>query len=208
MGKIKKYGMIMIYSLLLTLLIQVSRVDAAELLNTNSKGNQVYRLQEQLIKMGYLQTSPTGYYGSATEDAIKKFQQDTKLSQDGKVGARTYEQMINVEQMAHIVYGEARGEDYTGKVAVASVILNRLESPEFPKTISDIIYQKNAFSCINDGQINFTPNSLAYQAVIDAFKGWDPTLGSVYYYNPSTATNKWIFTRHTVIQIDNHIFAR
>ncbi len=208
MKTVKKYGMIFLLSLLVTLFYQVSRTEAAVLLEPRSEGNQVYRLQEQLIKMGYLHASPTGYYGPATEGAVKEFQRDTDLSIDGKVGTRTYQQLLNVEQMARVVHGEARGEVYEGQVAVAAVILNRLESPGFPKTVSGVIFQTNAFTCVDDGQYDLTPNYPAYRAVIDVFKGWDPSNGSVYYYNPSTATNEWIFTRSAIKRIGNHLFAR
>lgn len=204
----QKYGAIILFALLIALSCQISKTEAAGVLEPASEENQVYLLQEQLLKMGYLQTSPTGYYGPATEGAVKEFQQDTGLGIDGRVGARTYKQLINVEQMARVVNGEARGETYEGKVAVASVILNRLESPGFPKTVSAVISQTNAFTCMDDGQYNLTPNHSAYQAVIDAFQGWDPSSGSVYYYNSSTATNEWIFTRSTVKRIGNHLFAR
>jgi N-acetylmuramoyl-L-alanine amidase len=117
--------------------------------------------------------------------------------------------MLNeVEKMARVVHGEARGESYIGKVAVAAVILNRLDDPSFPDTVEDVILQTNAFTAVHDGQYDLKPNSYAYRAVIDAIQGWDPTYGSVYYYNPDLATNTWIFSRQSVTKIGNHLFAQ
>src|SRR5690606_28584101 len=113
----------------------------------------------------------------------------------------------NVDMLAHVVYGEARGESYEGQVAVAAVILNRMESSEFPDTLSNVIFQKNAITAVNDGQYWLQPDAAAYQAVRDAFDGWDPTGGAVYYYNPYTATDQWIFTRTVIKQIGSHNFA-
>lgn len=108
--------------------------------------------------------------------------------------------------MANAVFGEARGEPYEGQVAVAAVILNRLESPDFPNSISDIIFQPLAFTAVADGQIWLTPNERAKQAVLDAMNGWDPTENALYYFNPKTATSKWIWTRPQIKQIGQHIF--
>lgn len=109
--------------------------------------------------------------------------------------------------LAKLVYSEARGEPYTGQVAVAAVCLNRVASPDFPNTISGVIYQPWAFTALHDGQFQLEPNNTAYQAAQDALNGWDPTYGSLYYYNPVTATSQWIFTRQTVVQIGKHVFA-
>nr|WP_246027728.1 MULTISPECIES: spore cortex-lytic enzyme [Lysinibacillus] len=112
----------------------------------------------------------------------------------------------DLQLMANAVYGEARGEPYEGQVAVAAVILNRLESPEFPNTISDIIFQPGAFTAVADGQIWLTPNERAKEAVLDAMNGWDPTENALYYFNPKTATSKWIWSRPQIKQIGEHIF--
>ena len=109
--------------------------------------------------------------------------------------------------LAKCIHAEARGEPYVGQVAVGAVILNRVESPEFPNTISGVIYQPWAFTAVNDGQINLEPNDTAYQAAQDALNGWDPTYGCLYYYNPETATSKWIYSRQVVITIGKHVFA-
>lgn len=110
--------------------------------------------------------------------------------------------------LARVVFAEARGEGYTGQVAVAAVILNRVNNPNFPKTISGVIYEPGAFSCVDDGQINLAPDATAYKAAQDAINGWDPTSGAIYYWNPATAQSKWIWSRSITIQIGNHVFAK
>jgi N-acetylmuramoyl-L-alanine amidase len=112
----------------------------------------------------------------------------------------------DLQLMANAVYGEARGEPYEGQVAVAAVILNRLESPDFPNTISGIIFQPLAFTAVADGQIWLEPNDRAKEAVIDAMNGWDPSENALYYFNPKTATSKWIWSRPQIKQIGEHIF--
>lgn len=109
--------------------------------------------------------------------------------------------------LARCIYGEARGESYTGQVAVGAVVLNRVESSQFPNTVSGVIYQKGAFTAVDDGQINLTPDQTAINAARDAMNGWDPTYGCLYYYNPATATSSWIFSRQTVTTIGRHVFA-
>ncbi|GLX68544.1 spore cortex-lytic enzyme [Paenibacillus glycanilyticus] len=108
--------------------------------------------------------------------------------------------------MANAVYGESRGEPYEGQVAVAAVILNRVKSPSFPNTVSGVIFQPLAFTAVADGQIWLTPNESARKAVQDAINGWDPTGGCTYYFNPETATSKWIWSRPQVKTIGKHIF--
>lgn len=114
----------------------------------------------------------------------------------------------DLKLMANAVYGEARGEPYIGQVAVAAVILNRLESEKFPDTVSGVIFQPGAFTAVADGQIWLTPNKQAKKAVMDAINGWDPTVGALYYFNPATATSKWIWSRPQVKKIGKHIFCK
>lgn len=109
--------------------------------------------------------------------------------------------------MARAVYGEARGESYTGQVAIAAVILNRMESQDFPNTVKGVIFQPWAFTAVNDGQFWLTPDATAIRAVRDAINGYDPTGGALYYWNPVTATNKWIWSRPIIKQIGKHVFA-
>ncbi|SFL71639.1 N-acetylmuramoyl-L-alanine amidase [Gracilibacillus orientalis] len=184
-----------------------TEVQAATTLEKGNSGQEVQDIQEKLFRMGYLNAEPTGYFGSLTERAVKDFQYETNLWVDGITGIKTRNQIDNVEMMARVVHGEARGESYEGMVAVAAVILNRKASIEFPNTIQRVIFQQNAFTAVQDDQYYLVPNTDAYHAVIDALDGYDPTNGTTYYYNPEKATDEWIFTRETVTQIGNHIFA-
>jgi N-acetylmuramoyl-L-alanine amidase len=114
----------------------------------------------------------------------------------------------DIQLMANAVYGEARGEPYTGQVAVAAVILNRLDSATFPNTISGVIFEPRAFTAVADGQIWLTPNETAKKAVLDAINGWDPTGNALYYFNPDTATSAWIWGRPQIKKIGKHIFCK
>lgn len=124
--------------------------------------------------------------------------------------AQTQRGASDVQLLARAVNGEARGEIYEGQVAVAAVILNRVDHPSFPNTISGVIYQPGAFTAVSDGQINepIAENSTVYKACQDAMNGWDPTYGAIYYFNPNTATNKWIWSRPLIRQIGKHRFCK
>lgn len=172
-----------------------------------SVGSDVTYVQSILKKLGYFNTTTTGYYGPITVEAVKQLQRDFGLEPIGAVGPKTSRLIQEIETMAHVVYGESRGESYQGQVAVAAVILNRVESNDFPDSVHEVVFQRNAFTAVNDGQYNLQPNDTAYQAVKDAMLGWDPSYGSVYYYNPKLATDQWIFTRTVTKQIGNHHFA-
>lgn len=176
-------------------------------------------IQTKLKRWGYYKGSIDGIYGSQTRAAVRYFQQKNGLAVDGIVGPNTAaalgmtlssstssQSSSDLYLLAKCVYAEARGEPYTGQVAVAAVILNRVENSAFPNTISGVIYQKGAFTAVTDGQINLTPNSTAYKAAQDALNGWDPTYGCIYYYNPATATSSWIWSRQVVVTIGNHVF--
>lgn len=179
-------------------------------------------VQKRLKKWGYYTGNVDGINGPKTIAAVKAFQKKYGLTQDGIVGPLTAAKMgISVSNatsssnynsndrylLAKVIYAEARGESYTGQVAIGAVVLNRVKDSRFPNTISGVIYQPWAFTAVNDGQINLEPNQKAYQAADDALNGWDPTYGCVYYYNPQTATSKWIFTTKKVTQIGKHVFA-
>ena len=179
-------------------------------------------VQKRLKKWGYYTGAVDGINGPKTIAAVKKFQKRYGLTQDGIVGPLTAAKMgISVSSntssstynsndrylLAKVIYAEARGESYTGQVAIAAVVLNRVEDSRFPNTVAGVIYQPWAFTAVNDGQINLEPNAKAYQAADDALNGWDPTYGCVYYYNPQTATSKWIFSTKKVTQIGKHVFA-
>lgn len=114
----------------------------------------------------------------------------------------------DIQLMANAVYGEARGEPYVGQVAVAAVILNRVNSPTFPNTVSGVIFEPRAFTAVADGQIWLTPNETAKRAVMDAMNGWDPSSNASYYFNPDTATSAWIWGRPQIKKIGKHIFCK
>ena len=190
-----------------------------------SRGEEVTQIQTKLKRWGYYFGNIDGIYGSQTLEAVKYFQRKNGLQVDGIAGKNTLEAMgimnssnsssgssssyqNDLNLLARIVYGEARGEPYTGQVAVAAVVLNRVKSSSFPNTISGVIYQKGAFDAVSDGQFNLTPNSTAKKAAQDALNGWDPTYGAVYYFNPATATNKWIWSRPMTVTIGNHRFCK
>lgn len=182
--------------------------------------NENKAVQQKLKELGYYSGSVDGVYGQGTRNAVIAFQKANGLTADGVVGQNTARALgisLNTQQVAQsssdlyllakTVYAEARGEPYEGQVAVAAVILNRVESPDFPNTIAEVVYQPWAFTAVHDGQINLEPNETAYSAARDAMNGWDPTYGCLYYYNASTATSKWIFSRTTVVTIGKHVFA-
>ena len=191
------------------------------LVATTASQNKV--IQQRLKQWGYYTGSIDGILGPKSISAIKKFQKNNGLVADGIVGPLTAAKIgisltntssgnsaqssSDLYLLAKCVYAEARGESYTGQVAVAAVVLNRVKSPDFPNTISGVIYQPWAFTAVHDGQINLEPNQTAYNAARDAMNGWDPTYGSLYYYNPNTATSKWIFSRQKVVTIGKHVFA-
>lgn len=189
------------------------------------KGNtsaNIRTVQQRLANLGYYNYKVDGIWGWRTTSAVKKFQRDYGLTVDGIVGKNT-EKALKItlssssssslstserNLLARCVYAEARGEPYAGQVAIAAVVLNRVRSSSFPNTVSGVIYQRGAFTCVSDGQINMTPNSTAYKAVTDAINGWDPTNGCLYYYNPATATSKWIWSLKVELTIGRHSFAR
>jgi N-acetylmuramoyl-L-alanine amidase len=110
--------------------------------------------------------------------------------------------------LAQAVYSEARGESFEGQVAVAAVILNRVNSPDFPNTIRDVIFQPLAFTAVQDGQFYLEPNATAWRAVEEALAGRDPSGGALYYWNPAKATSSWIWSRPIIKRIGNHVFAK
>ena len=188
-----------------------------------SRGTEVRTIQEKLKRWGYYSGSVDGIYGSQTVSAVKSFQKKNRLTVDGIAGTQTLKAMgitsssssssssnnsSNVNLLARVVYGEARGEPYTGRVVVAAVVLNRVKSSKFPNSISGVVYQSGAFDAVADGQINMTPDTTAKKAAQDALNGWDPSYGAIYYFNPSTATNKWIWSRPMTVTIGKHRFCK
>lgn len=220
----KKRNRIMFAVLLLFAVILVGCIVSVDNVNNNNitsisqvaTTSQNKQIQQKLKDLGYYFGSVDGIYGNATRNAVVAFQKANGLTADGVAGPKTIAALgLNFNSvtssdlylLAKCVHAEARGEPYVGQVAVAAVILNRVKDAAFPNTISGVIYQPWAFTAVNDGQINLEPNSTAYQAAQDALNGWDPTYGCLYYYNPVTATSKWIFSRQTVVTIGKHVFA-
>ena len=187
-----------------------------------SRGNEVIQIQTKLKRWGYYNGSIDGIYGSKTVAAVRWFQSKNGLTIDGIAGPKTLAAMgiysssssnsstsnSDLNLLARLVYGEARGEPYTGQVAVAAVVLNRVESSKFPNSIAGVIYQPGAFDVVSDGQINMAPDATAIKAARDALNGWDPSYGSIYYFNPNTATSSWIWSRPHVVTIGNHRFCK
>ena len=190
-----------------------------------SRGDEVTQIQTKLKRWGYYTGSIDGIYGTQTQKAVRYFQSKNGLTVDGIAGKNTLAAMgiysssnsnsnssysTNLNLLARLVHGEARGEPYIGKVAVAAVVLNRVKSSSFPNTVAGVIYQKGAFDAVSDGQINqsIAENSTVYKAARDAMNGWDPTGGCIYYFNPATATNKWIWSRPLVKTIGKHRFCK
>ena len=189
-----------------------------------SRGSEVTQIQTKLKRWGYYNGNIAGIYGTQTVNAVKYFQRKNGLTVDGIAGTNTLKAMgiysssssssssssnsNNVDLLSRLIYGEARGEPYTGQVAVGAVVLNRVKSSSFPNTIAGVIYQSGAFDVVSDGQINLSPNSTAKKAAQDALNGWDPSYGAIYYFNPSTATNKWIWSRPMTITIGKHRFCK
>ena len=190
------------------------RADAA-VVAWGDKGDQVTLIQQKLKQYGYFSGTVDGVFGKQTYDAVVWFQRKNGLKVDGAVGESTAAALgitltgsvsaasYNESEtylLGRLVHGEARGEPYVGKVAVAAVVLNRVKSPSFP-------YQSGAFDAVSDGQINLTPDEDSLRAARDALNGWDPTGGCLYYYNPATATNGWIWSRTVQLSIGKHNFA-
>ena len=189
-----------------------------------SRGEEVRTIQTKLKRWGYYSDGIDGIYGTKTMNAVKYFQRKNGLTADGIAGTQTLKAMgimnssstststsvnsSDLNLLARVVYAEARGEVYAGQVAIAAVVLNRVKSSSFPNTVSGVIYQSGAFDVVSDGQINMTPNETAKKAAQDAINGWDPSYGAIYYFNPSTATNKWIWSRPMTVKIGKHRFCK
>lgn len=201
------------------------------ILKQSMQGYDVKQLQQDLTWLGYDTGGTEGIFGPKTLSAVKQFQANSGLVVDGIVGKQTASALIHqvtypednshitpsrglltnirsdLTELAHLIHGEARGEIYTGKVAVAAVAINRLKSNMFGTTMQEVIFQPGAFTAVSDGQFYLRPDASAFKAAQDALNGWDPTGGALYYWNPVTATSKWIWSRPIITQIGRHVFA-
>jgi len=199
-------------------LILAAQTQASAAYRRGDSGTQVTEIQRRLSDWGYYSGEIDGIFGSRTEKAVRDFQQKNGLTADGIVGNATLQalgmpaespatnQSNQIDLLARLISAEARGEPYVGQVAVGAVVLNRMEHPSFPNTMSGVIYQSGAFSCLDDGQFDQPVADSAYQAARDALNGWDPSGGAIYYFNPSTATSKWIWSRPHITTIGKHRF--
>ncbi len=190
-----------------------------------SRGEEVRQVQKKLKQLGLYSGSVDGIYGTGTQKAVRQFQKNCGLTADGIAGPKTLLYLglgsktssgsstggyssSDVYLLARVIGAEARGESYTGQVAVGAVILNRVRHSSFPDSIAGVVYQSGAFSCINDSNWSVAPNDTAKKAARDAINGWDPTGGAIYYYNPAKTSNKWIRSRPVITTIGRHIFCK
>lgn len=203
-----------------------SQYAAADLYKKGSSGATVTEIQTRLKAWGYYTGSVDGTYGSQTEKAVRYFQQSNGLSADGQAGPETLAALGlpagsgsgggsgssgggnsgDVDLLARLISAESRGEPYEGQVAVGAVVLNRVNHASFPNSISEVIYQSGAFSCLYDGQFDQPVAESSYRAARDALNGWDPSNGAIYYFNPATATSSWIWSRPAIVTIGKHMF--
>lgn len=206
------------------MILALAQTASAAVYKRGSSGEVVRQIQTKLSNWGYYSGEIDGIYGSKTEEAVKYFQRRNGLTADGKAGSATLAALGissgsgsgassgsssssgDLALLARLISAEARGESYTGQVAVGAVVLNRVEHASFPNSISGVIYQSGAFSCLQDGQWNEPVADSAYQAARDALAGSDPSGGAIYYFNPSTATSSWIWSRPLITTIGKHRF--
>lgn len=199
------------------LVLCLSSLTVFSLSKFGSQSEEVRQIQKKLKNWGYYEGQIDGIFGSETKKAVIAFQKKNGLTADGIAGKNTLAAMgiygaddsnnsSDYSLLARIISAEARGEPYMGQVAVGAVVLNRVEHPSFPDTLSGVVYQKGAFSCLYDGQFNEPISESAYKAATDAINGLDPSGGAIYYYNPQKSTNKWIFSRPIITTIGSHRF--
>jgi len=213
---LKKAKMLLSLSACIVGITAITSAVSAMPMKTGIRSENVLDLQERLSALGYFKVGVTGYYGSVTEESVRKFQKDNKLLVDGEADEDTVAKLkqkakpkqSTLEQLAHIIYSEARGESFEGQIAVGSVVMNRLNSSAFPDSISEVIFQPGQFTAVDDGQYWLTPNKSAYDAAQEALKGTDTTKGALFYYNPELATSSWSKARAKIKKIGNHIFTQ
>lgn len=216
MNRKRLFTVALVLTLIMTLLTAVTS-DA--LSKQGSRGDEVAAIQTKLHEMGYYNGKVDGIFGSGTKNALISFQKDNGLSADGIAGTKTLQALgitassssgdfseSEIALLARIISAESRGEPYEGQVAVGAVILNRIAHPSFPNTLAGVIYQPGAFSCLYDGQVDQPVAESSERAARDAMNGWDPTGGAIYYFNPNTATSKWIWSRPVITVIGSHRF--
>ncbi|NLI91175.1 MAG: spore cortex-lytic enzyme [Peptococcaceae bacterium] len=222
---------LLIAAVVLVLSLCTSSISNAALgdrtLARGSRGPEVAELQKRLSRLGYVVGPIDGIYGTKTQARVKLFQKEHGLPADGIAGPRTIAELkrltgqsvnrggtavgyknSDINLLARLVSAEAKGEPYKGQIAVAAVVLNRIKSSSFPNTIPDVIYQRGAFSPVDNGQIWQEPVSSAISAVHEALRGTDPAYGALFFFNPAKTSNGYIWSRPQIIQIGKHIFTR
>ncbi len=195
----------------------------AVLSQLGSRGQEVRSIQSKLKSLGFYSGAVDGIYGTGTQRAVRAFQKSVGLTADGIAGQKTLLYLglggsssastggyssNDLTLLAKLIAAEARGESYTGQVAVGAVVLNRVAHASFPDTIAGVIYQRGAFSCVNDSNWNVAPNATSRKAAQDAMNGWDPSGGAIYYYNPAKTTNAFMWSRPIIVVIGNHRFCK
>ncbi|NIK76705.1 N-acetylmuramoyl-L-alanine amidase [Paenibacillus castaneae] len=205
---------IIVFMMALGFPLEAANAAAPATLQVGSTGVDVPDLQYRLKTLGYFSTDVTEYFGTKTLNSLTRFQKEYGLKPDGIAGEQTWKTLkqVSVNEhelnlLARIIYAEARGESFKGQVAVGAVVMNRVAADGFPDTVRGVIEQPRAFTAVDDGQYQLKPDQSAYQAAIEAVRGNDPTNGAIYYFNPDTATSKWIWSRKQVGKIGHHIFA-
>ncbi|MBO7319273.1 MAG: spore cortex-lytic enzyme [Clostridia bacterium] len=185
-----------------------------------SRGDEVRRIQKKLKELGFYNGSIDGIYGSATKKAVIAFQKNCGITADGVVGTKTLKflgleasssssgkySQSDIELLAKLIAAEARGENYVGQVAVGAVVLNRVAHASFPDSVAGVIYQKGAFSCINDSNWNIAATETSRKAAQDCINGWDPSGGAVFYFNPKKTNDSFMRSRPVITVIGNHTF--
>lgn len=220
----KRITICMLLAMVLVIIFVVSACSVAAIsYSYGSSGQKVRDIQTRLKSWGFYNGSVDGVFGSATTAAVKWFQRNNGITADGIVGSVTAEKLgiaigssnssatattSDIYLLAKVIYGEARGEPYKGQVAIAAVVLNRVDSSSFPNTIAKVVYQDGAFSIVADGQINLTPNDTAIKAAKDAMNGYDPTGGALFYYNPKKTTNAYMLSKPVTLIIGSHNFCK
>jgi N-acetylmuramoyl-L-alanine amidase len=224
--KIVAFCLILVFSVTVLGQGQQYFVSTAQSLKIGDKGQDVKDMQQELKNWGYYEGKTDGIFDSNTFASVLRYQRTYGLNADGIADENTLltmglghivetgqayaatKETANVQLIARAINGEARGEPFEGQVAVGAVILNRVKNSKFPKTIAGVIYQPGAFTAVADGQIDvpIDPKSTVVKAARDALAGWDPTTGCLYYWNPATATSKWIWSRKVQLKIGKHWF--
>lgn len=187
-----------------------------------STGNEVKSIQKKLKELGYYKGEIDGIYGSKTKSAVISFQKNCGLTADGICGKTTLLYLglgnsssgggtgsyseADIELLAKVISAEARGESYEGQVAVGAVILNRVAHPSFPDSLSGVVYQKGAFSCVNDSNWYQAVAESSKRAARDALNGWDPSGGAIYYFNPAKTNDSFMHSRTVIKTIGSHKF--